>query len=94
MTGYLRKPPVNKIELLFFGNLSAQLNCNSESCSFEQDEITVAELKQQLQSRGDNWKTALAAESIKCAINQAIAEENDLIKNGDEVAFFPPVTGG
>jgi molybdopterin synthase sulfur carrier subunit len=31
---------------------------------------------------------------LRCALNQQMADESVLLKDGDEVAFFPPVTGG
>jgi len=33
-------------------------------------------------------------ERILCAVNQVYCSWNDKVENGDEVAFFPPVTGG
>ena len=44
-------------------------------------------------SRGEPWSSAFG-NRIRIAINQQLAEEGDAIRDGDEVAFFPPVTGG
>jgi len=40
------------------------------------------------------WESYLSNRTLLCAINQDMAELEDSVKAGDEVAFFPPVTGG
>ena len=56
---------------------------------------TIAELKQQLAQRGGAWAELFTREQGPlCSINQQMASEDSPIKSGDEVAFFPPVTGG
>lgn len=81
------------IHLLYFASLGEALNCSEEALTLEQ-QICVAELKTVLGQRGASWANALAKPGIKCAINQAIANDDAVISPGDEVAFFPPVTGG
>ena len=45
--------------------------------------------------RGEVWSQLLSPErSLSCAVNQHSAAENVALSDGDEVAFFPPVTGG
>jgi molybdopterin converting factor small subunit len=45
--------------------------------------------------RGEVWAQLLSSErALRCAVNQHIAAENIALSDGDEVAFFPPVTGG
>jgi molybdopterin synthase sulfur carrier subunit len=43
---------------------------------------------------GQAWQVALTAENTKIAINQAVSTEDVALSDGDEIAFFPPVTGG
>ena len=44
---------------------------------------------------GEPYATALGnARRVRAAVNQEMAEPDDAVKAGDEVAFFPPVTGG
>jgi molybdopterin synthase sulfur carrier subunit len=48
-----------------------------------------------LVARGGEWNKALAPGSpVRAAVNQAVAAGNTPVADGDEVAFFPPVTGG
>jgi molybdopterin synthase sulfur carrier subunit len=56
---------------------------------------TVEVLRDQLRSRGGPWDTELApARAVRIAVNQDMATLQTVLKPGDEVAFFPPVTGG
>jgi sulfur-carrier protein len=56
---------------------------------------TVGELIHSLAERGEQWHQHLIDNtSIQVAVNQDIANRETPIKAGDEVAFFPPVTGG
>ncbi|MET0378620.1 MAG: molybdopterin converting factor subunit 1 [Spongiibacteraceae bacterium] len=56
---------------------------------------TVSELVADLaHERGQAWAEALLAPQIIVAINQQVANRDSVIVDGDEVAFFPPVTGG
>jgi molybdopterin synthase sulfur carrier subunit len=52
-------------------------------------------LRQELQSRGEPWRSALGADRpLRCAVNHNMVHEDVSLNDGDEVAFFPPVTGG
>lgn len=56
---------------------------------------TVEGLLTQLRSRGGVWADALGAERRwRVAVNQEMAEIHTPLKSGDEIALFPPVTGG
>ncbi|OBX05424.1 molybdopterin synthase small subunit [Gallibacterium genomosp. 3] len=54
----------------------------------------VEALRQALSKRGERWELALNSGRILAAVNQNLVPLNTPIKSGDEVAFFPPVTGG
>ncbi|MEC7691045.1 MAG: molybdopterin converting factor subunit 1 [Pseudomonadota bacterium] len=54
---------------------------------------TVAGLKAHLATRSSAWEQALSA-GVLCAVNQSLGDETSAVNDGDEVAFFPPVTGG
>ena len=43
---------------------------------------------------GAQWRTVLEQENMIRAVNQAVVTGNCALRDGDEVAFFPPVTGG
>ncbi|MEZ0315983.1 MAG: MoaD/ThiS family protein, partial [Methylophilaceae bacterium] len=45
--------------------------------------------------RGDAWASLFAGKQVvRAAINHELVSNTTVIKDGDEVAFFPPVTGG
>jgi len=82
------------IRLLYFASLREALNRESEDYALPAP-TTVAELRAQLAARGQPWSEALAPEqNVLAAVNQTIAGADVPVQPGDEVAFFPPVTGG
>ncbi len=67
----------------------------SEREKFTADEADAAPMRAQLQARGGAWAAALAeGKLLRMAVNMDMAQGDAPIKAGDEVAFFPPVTGG
>ena len=66
----------------------------SATLEMEADYATVGELRAALASRGDKWALALESGAVLMAVNQTLQDESCPIVDGDEVAFFPPVTGG
>ncbi len=80
--------------MLFFGSLSSELRTKQEVFELHEESITVNELKSILSSRNSDWKNALMKPTINCAVNQNLVSGEDTISSNDEVAFFPPVTGG
>jgi molybdopterin synthase sulfur carrier subunit len=56
---------------------------------------TVGALRAELVARGGSHAQALAAgRAVRCALNQRMCGEAEVLSDGAEVAFFPPVTGG
>lgn len=83
-----------QLTILYFAKLREAVQCAEETLTLaDKNELTVAELITHLQARDETWHAALS-ESIKCAVNQEFAEPSAALHNGDEVALFPPVTGG
>ncbi len=84
-----------KLKVLYFAALREQVGIASEEIDLPREVVTVAGLRAHLAQRGDAWKSALAeGKLIRMAVNQDMAKPSASIKAGDEVAFFPPVTGG
>ncbi len=81
------------IKVVFFAALREQLNCSELSLSSE-NLTTVADLKAELASKDDKWQQVFANSALLSAVNHDMVNSEQLIKSGDEVAFFPPVTGG
>lgn len=79
------------IEILFFAKLREVLGTGSVQLDFAGD---IASLKSRLAQRGEPWSEQMGQKNLLCAINQQLASDESLVSAGDEVAFFPPVTGG
>jgi molybdopterin synthase sulfur carrier subunit len=83
------------ITLVFFARLREDLGTAGESLELPVGVTTVAALRAHLVQRGGAWASALApARAVRVAVNHDMADAATLLKAGDEVAFFPPVTGG
>lgn len=84
-----------KVKVLFFANLREQLGTGVEEVDLPDSASTVAGLRMQLMRRGGAWQDVLAdMKVVRVAVNQDMAAANAPLNPGDEVAFFPPVTGG
>lgn len=81
------------IKILYFASLRERLHRSEEALSTDANH-TVASLLQTLINRGPDWAEVLGGTRVKVAINQEIANLDASIMDGDEVALFPPVTGG
>jgi len=54
----------------------------------------TSELRAYLSTRGAHWKEALDDSQLLIAVNGTVRHEPHRLNDGDEVALFPPVTGG
>ena len=83
------------IVVLYFAWLRERVGRSEELVSPPEHVRTVAALIAWLSSQSPGHAAALAhTATIRCAINQEFVDPTAAIKPGDEVAFFPPVTGG
>ncbi|BCB27406.1 molybdopterin synthase sulfur carrier subunit [Sulfurimicrobium lacus] len=82
------------IKLLYFASLRDALGLSEEKTALPGSVVTVAELRAHLASRGGEWSRLVTNNALRCAVNQEMASSALPINDGDEVAFFPPVTGG
>lgn len=82
------------INVLFFASLREQLNCEQLTLATTPEISNITELRTALIQQHPTWQIALNNPMLLVAVNQSIANDNSEIKSGDEVAFFPPVTGG
>jgi molybdopterin synthase sulfur carrier subunit len=81
------------IHVLFFAHLREQLNCSELNITLNKHS-NVFDLYQTMQTNNPKWYPIFSESSIHVAVNQTIAEPTTCLNDGDEVAFFPPVTGG
>ncbi len=82
------------INILYFARLREQLKTESEQLELTTDLTDIASLVNLLRHRGGIWEEAFGGPTMMSAVNQEVANPTTRIKDGDEVAFFPPVTGG
>jgi molybdopterin synthase sulfur carrier subunit len=83
------------VTLLYFAGLRETLGCSRESVALPAGTPTVSMLIDELRNRDPKWSDALGRDKrFRVAVNQHMADLSTPIKPGDEIAFFPPVTGG
>ena len=84
-----------RIKLLYFAGLREQVGSRGEDLEVPPEVTTVAGVRALLLARGGAWQSALAqGRAVRIAVNQEMAAATTPVRAGDEVAFFPPVTGG
>jgi molybdopterin synthase sulfur carrier subunit len=81
------------INVLFFAQLRETLNSQGVELNIDTP-CTVSAIKNALVQHNPNWQTHLNLATVLCAVNQTMVDNQSMIQGGDEVAFFPPVTGG
>ena len=83
------------VTLLYFAGLRERLDCAREDVALPPGTPTVGSVVEALRARDGRWSEAFApGRSWRVAVNQDMADLATPLKPGDEVAFFPPVTGG
>ncbi len=83
------------ITILYFARLRETLGKSSEQIALPATVRSMEGLRALLVARGGAWEEELApGKPVRAAVNQAMAVGDTGIADGDEVAFFPPVTGG
>lgn len=80
------------IEVLYFASLREAVGVAKSSHDVSAG-ATVADLVDNLKSQGEPWASALEGQLL-CSINQEMASFDAALSDGDELALFPPVTGG
>ena len=87
--------PDSKITVFYFARLRESLGKASEELAVPAGVHDLDGLRAFLVRRGGAWASELAGtRPVRAAINQDMADGESPIKDGDEIAFFPPVTGG
>lgn len=83
------------ITVLYFARLRETFGLSSEKINLPADITDVDSLTKWLCKRNTAWEEELNQPNrVRVAVNQDIANSSTKIHDGDEIAFFPPVTGG
>ena len=82
------------LQLRYFASLRESLGIGDEQVELPDGIHDLPGLTRWLQTRDANWESALADSRLHVAINQEIVNADATIRDGDEIAWFPPVTGG
>ena len=80
-----------KLKVVFFARYREVLGLDSEAV--EGGFVSIEQLRAHLMQRGGAWQV-LAESNLMCARNEELCKPDEPLADGDEVAFFPPVTGG
>ncbi|WP_100159483.1 molybdopterin synthase sulfur carrier subunit [Proteus columbae] len=80
------------IKVLFFAQVRELVGVDSLELDCEY--ATVDDLRNALITKGERWSLALEDGKLLSAVNQSFVQGSHVINDGDEIAFFPPVTGG
>lgn len=83
------------VKVLYFARLREQFGISEETVALPDSAVMVAMLLDVLRARGGVWAEQLAAgKAYRVAVNQELVDQVAPIEAGDEIAIFPPVTGG
>ena len=82
------------VKIVFFASLREELGVNSIDLQISDSSSVSSLISQLADQQSAEWLDILTAENIRIAVNQSIISEDVGVNDGDEVAFFPPVTGG
>jgi len=82
------------IQLRYFASLRETLGIGDEQIKLPDNISDLPALTLWLQQRGESWKNAFSDSRLHVAVNQEIVQADAAIADGDEIAWFPPVTGG
>lgn len=86
---------MSRITVLYFARLRESLGVSREELELTPEVSDLVSLRRMLEARGGAWAREMAAQrNLRAAVNQAVSAPDAPLKPGDEVAFFPPVTGG
>ena len=82
------------IKVLDFAALREALGTPGETIELPDGCTTLAGVRALIAGRGGDWAKLAQMKNLRAAINQRMADPDSTVADGDEVAFFPPVTGG
>lgn len=82
------------VKILYFAALRDALGRSDETLVLPSGVASVGELQAFLADRGEAWSVLNTGRNVRAALNHRMVQSSVQVNPGDEVAFFPPVTGG
>lgn len=82
------------MKILFFASIREALSCDSEHWDSLEGIRTAEDVRLKLVERGAPWDEVLSNDNLLVARNQELVSLDCQVEATDEIAFFPPVTGG
>ncbi len=79
---------------LYFAWVREKIGTQAETIDLPPEATTVAAVMEHLRGKGEPYESALADANLRVAVNQTYAQPDSPVSNSDEVAIFPPVSGG
>jgi len=77
----------------YFASLRETLGLEQEKIDFVEGD-SIRDIQLMLSSRSPDWSKNIMDSELIVSLNQEVVDLSELVSNGDEIAFFPPVTGG
>jgi molybdopterin synthase sulfur carrier subunit len=82
------------VRILYFAALRERLGQSAESLDLRPEISSVGQLREHLAARGGEWVALTRTRNLRMAVNHVTVAPDTPLADGDEIAFFPPVTGG
>jgi sulfur-carrier protein len=84
-----------KLHLNYYANLREEMGLHRETIECPSTVTTVQALREWLAGRNEQGAISFApGRVVRCAVNQTVVNADASIKSDDQIALFPPVTGG
>jgi len=83
------------LKIIYFASLRDRIGRAEEQLELPPQVATLSDLIAHLSElHGPAWSEQINSTPVLTAVNHEMCERSQSIKDGDEIAFFPPVTGG
>lgn len=83
------------LKVRFFSLIREALDCEELNLEFTTETVTIDDVKRRLSAQGGvDWQDVLMQPNVVHALNHRVVESSQALSDGDEIAFFPPMTGG
>ena len=82
------------LRVMFFASFRERLNTRQVEVPLAAPATVAQVIAGLIDQGGEPWREVLEGDNVVMALNQAVCEPGTTVRDGDELAFYPPVTGG